>query len=80
MPPKVTFYETAVLQHHRGVPQTPTFDTHPSYLSLRVTRRIEAELRRVANTEGNTVSAVVRRLIASGLAREPRAEDEGTSR
>jgi len=43
-----------------------------SYLSLRLPHTLAANLRRAAEREANTASAVARRLIANGLARELR--------
>jgi hypothetical protein len=42
------------------------------YLSLRLSEKLAADLRRVANTESNTASAVARRLLSVGLSRELR--------
>jgi hypothetical protein len=45
-----------------------------SYLSLRLPHRLAADLKRAADREANTTSAVARRLIATGLSRECRSE------
>jgi hypothetical protein len=49
-------------------------------LSLRLPERLAADLRRAALEEANTASAVARRFIAAGLAREQRAERENDKR
>lgn len=46
---------------------------HPRTLSIRLSERLAADLRRAAAQESNTTSAVARRLIALGLIREQRA-------
>lgn len=47
-------------------------------ISIRLPARLAADLRRVAELELNTASAVARRLIAAGLARERAAADSPT--
>jgi hypothetical protein len=49
---------------------------HRRKLSIRLPKRLDLDLRRVATRESNTPSAVVRRLLAAGLARELRAEPD----
>jgi hypothetical protein len=44
-------------------------------LSVRIPNWLVTELERVAALEANTWSAVARRLLAAGLARETRAEN-----
>jgi len=46
--------------------------TQTANLSLRIPAALWLNLRRVAETEANSASAVARRLIAMGLAREER--------
>lgn len=43
-------------------------------LSVRLPQRLDRDLQRVATREANSPSAVARRLLAAGLARELRAE------
>ncbi len=48
---------------------------HTAYLSLRIPRTLAADLKKAADREANSASAVARRLIATGLAREERDRD-----
>ena len=47
-----------------------------TFLTVRVTRELHEDLRRAAEREANTPSAVARRLIKMGLAREQQADGE----
>lgn len=53
----------------------PSTTTEKTYLSLRLSRKLAAELKSAADRESNTTSAVARRLIATGLSREQRSTD-----
>lgn len=44
-------------------------------LRLRITAQLDADLTRTAIAEGNPLSAVVRRLLVTGLARERKVAD-----
>jgi hypothetical protein len=44
-------------------------------LSVRIPRTLAEDLKKAADQEANTPSAVARRLIATGLAREQRAAE-----
>ena len=47
-------------------------------LQIRITRKLAADLQKVAEQEANTVSAVTRRLLTKGLSRElhPSRDDD----
>lgn len=47
-------------------------------LSLRLPEKLATDLKRAATQESNTASAVARRLIAAGLAREQRSAERET--
>jgi predicted transcriptional regulator len=49
--------------------------TQNKAITLRLTGRLRDDLERAAHTESNTTSAVARRLLAQGLARERRQQD-----
>jgi hypothetical protein len=46
-----------------------------TFLSMRLPPRLAHDLRQVAEREANTASSVARRLIATGLSRELRADE-----
>jgi hypothetical protein len=48
----------------------PHDNTKSTYLSLRIPRTLDADLKRAAEHESNCSSAVARRLITEGLRRE----------
>lgn len=50
-----------------------------AYLSLRLSHALAAALKRAADIESNTQSAVARRLISAGLSRELRADEQDSS-
>jgi len=50
-------------------------DTYTPHLSVRIPAALAADLRRAADKESNTASAVARRLIATGLSKELRSAD-----
>jgi predicted transcriptional regulator len=53
---------------------------HRRTLSIRLPKRLDLDLRRVATRESNSTSAVARRLLAAGIARELRGELDAEQR
>jgi predicted transcriptional regulator len=52
-------------------------ELNTTYLSIRITPKLAADLKTIAFKEANTQSAVARRLIASGVSRELRTSSTG---